>query len=200
MQTIPVAVYVTLLTTLLASIIAACVSFYASRKSANTAKEVAALAARSTQELKEKDYKNDYYKRVIDKRMIALDKAEKTLSLFSSSHIVGGSSNNERCHSYFVDNLDTLNKNDFRITEIGAATYSHWCSVETLVAMKSFLETVISTIVEVNKTTSNPGIKLILYSQHYAHINAKIKDVEHCIGQDMKTLYDVETYLRTRFA
>jgi hypothetical protein len=72
-QSVPVAVY----GTVGAALLAAAASLNAARISAKTARDSAKLAAQTAQELKEKDYKNDFYKKLIEKRLAAWAEAEE---------------------------------------------------------------------------------------------------------------------------
>jgi len=202
----PITVYVTLG----AAVLAALASLNATRVSSKTAREVATLAAQTTRdsariaaettrEVKNQDYKNDYYKKVIDKRMDALEAVEKVIGLFGTSHIVGGPGGNRKCHSYFVNNVDKIEKNGFNIYDSSISSSLTWRSVDTSLVFKKFMETVIHVTHDVNNVTDDNGMKLVLYTDRYDEINDAISNVERCIGKDMEKLYDVEAFLKERF-
>lgn len=100
-------VYLALGGTLMAALIAAAASFVASSKadktsekvvalttktnhevaalSAQVTRESATLAARTAQELKEKDYKHDFYKKIIARRLAAWEVVEQFMSQISNA-------------------------------------------------------------------------------------------------------------------
>lgn len=205
-QGTPVSVYVTIG----AAVLAALASLNATRVSSKTSREVASLASQTAREsakiaaetakqLKDTDYKNDYYKKVIEKRLKALEDVEKIIGLFASSHIVGGPGGNRRCHSFFAKNIDDMDNKGFDIYSIGNSSSLTWRSKDVSVALVSFLEIVIESVVNINRRTEDKGMRLVLYTEVYEEINKKISEVERCIGNDMENLYDVEGFLKTRF-
>jgi hypothetical protein len=105
-------VYIALGGTLAAAILAAIASFRASSKasitaekvavlttqttkdvaalSAQVARESASLAARTAQELKVIDYKNDFYKKLIERRLKAWEKSEELMLLLTTTLLYKG--------------------------------------------------------------------------------------------------------------
>lgn len=70
--------------------------------SAQVTKESSTLAARTAQELKEKDYQNDFYKRIIEKRLKAWEQAEDFISLIISVVSTTRDGKKVRMSRYFI--------------------------------------------------------------------------------------------------
>ena len=129
-QSPPYAIYATLAVGVL-SLIASALNIYFSSKtaqkvvnlstkttkevaelSAQVSRESAGLAAKTAKEIKDKDYKNDFYKRIIEKRLNAWVEAESFISLiFNTSYVKGYGKlmpcyfNNEKHFDEVVDRM-----------------------------------------------------------------------------------------------
>lgn len=79
--------YIGIIGSLVASLVAAA-SVRASNKASLTAREVVALSARSAQELKDKEFRNDYYKKIIDRRLTAYELLQQLVAEFSKRRII----------------------------------------------------------------------------------------------------------------
>jgi hypothetical protein len=80
--------YIGIAGSLFASLVAAAASFRASSKASSTAREVVMLSSRSAQELKDKEFRNDYYKKIIDRRLTAYESLEQLVAEFSKRRII----------------------------------------------------------------------------------------------------------------
>lgn len=67
--------------TLVAAVLSLAASIYATVISSKTAEKVANLSRQAAQELKDRDYKNDFYKKILDKRFVAWAEAEELIKL-----------------------------------------------------------------------------------------------------------------------
>jgi hypothetical protein len=74
--------------TIVASLISAAAAIRASNKASKTAREVAHLSESTAQALKDKEFRNDYYKKIIDRRLVAYESLEKLVSSFSKRRIL----------------------------------------------------------------------------------------------------------------
>jgi hypothetical protein len=198
-------VYIALGGTLFASGLAAYASFRASIKASATAREVAELSNRTARDLKEKEYKNDYYKKVIDKRIKALDEVEKLLALFATSQRVTIRNREEviergSCYTYFHNNVDTLNSNELAFTFNKESSVLFWCSKTTSELVANFYNFLLDIIKGVNDATQVREAKMILYTRKFTVVKDKISQIEISICDDMKNLYDVEAFLEEKRA
>jgi hypothetical protein len=202
-------VYWALFGTVLASSIAAITAWRASTKASVTANEVATLSRQSAQELKDKDYKNDYYKRVIDKRMKSLEFVSQILSRFMMVDTVEcyfeegvegmfppGHKLVTRCYGYFSNNADTLDASQILIPFDESESHNLlWCSPEIVAALYDLFEAIILLVKNVNNDTSNVHNKIILYSLKHKDIESRVNAVERSMVNELKDLYDIEAFL-----
>ena len=80
---IPISVYIGMVVTLLAAIVAAGAAIWNTRLSVITQRDVASISADTAKELKRIDYQNDYHKIIINKRLAAWDVATNLASSMS---------------------------------------------------------------------------------------------------------------------
>ena len=80
---IPVSVYIGMIVTLLAALVAAAASLRNTRLSVLTQRDVASISADTARELKRIDYQNDFHKIIVNKRLAAWDIATDLASSMS---------------------------------------------------------------------------------------------------------------------
>jgi hypothetical protein len=152
------------------------------------------ITALVTWKSKDKEYKNDYYKKVIDKRIKAIESAEHLLSLFSSISLI--TENGEFYHSFF-DNYEKYEKWENKIDDV--SIFSIWYSEPTLQALMNLTKSVSTILEEIkNVDVKNNNIHDI-YISNYALIDNQKKSAETAIGNDMHKLYDVDTFFKLKF-
>ncbi|SMB80857.1 hypothetical protein SAMN00120144_4209 [Hymenobacter roseosalivarius DSM 11622] len=84
--------------TLVAAVLSLAASIYATITSSKTAEKVAGLAKQAAQELKDKEYTHDFYKRIIAKRFTAWEEAEQFIVEISETVI--DETDNERFYRF----------------------------------------------------------------------------------------------------
>jgi HD superfamily phosphodiesterase len=89
-ETIPLTFYIPVLVSILTAAVAAYATIRNTRVTTQTQREMAKLADQTAKEFKEKDYKNDFYKKIIDRRLLAWEHAERFIELISVSRNVNG--------------------------------------------------------------------------------------------------------------
>lgn len=160
--------------------------------SAQVSRESATLAARTAQELKDKDYKNDYYKKIIDKRIKAIEQAEKLTSLF----IFFDTKNNSRYYTYFHNNLHDNTYSDAFSQVINSAL---WYSKETFEAVQNFNNYMSDILPQARKFRDASSITAFAISKH-KDIGERRDYIIKCLGKDMHDLYDIDHFLQSRFS
>jgi hypothetical protein len=100
--------------TLAAALIAAGASFYSTTTASKTAREAARLSAQTARELKEEDYKKDFYKKILDRRLSAWTEAEQLFLPLRAAALTGPDGKDRFGFFYepqeFRNLFDTLNK------------------------------------------------------------------------------------------
>jgi hypothetical protein len=145
--------------------------------------------------VKDKEYKNDYYKKVIDKRIKAIEALETYVSLFNTAQEVIDISNNQhrQLHTFFA------NKRDDEITHkaIEDITKSGiWYGVET-----SKKANKLSRIVgrEATKCSGKNSIEIIRISiDAFREIEIAKIEVQRSMRNDMASLHKVEAFFKAK--
>lgn len=208
-QPTPYAVYATLAVGIL-SLIASGLNIYFSSKtaqkvvnlstkttrevaelSAQVSRESAGLAAQTAREIKEADYKNDYYKKVIDKRLKAIETLENFTSLFLASTRIMGTEN--RFHSFFEED-DMENIFGKSVDEI--ARYNIWYSIEVAIEMREFTTYVLVIINSAKNLQRKEKINYLI--EERKSIQSKVIALQKLIASDMYKLYEVDAFFKSR--
>jgi hypothetical protein len=197
-------VYLALGGTIVASILALVASIRASNKSANTAYQLANLTTQAPEALKDKDYKRDYYRKVIDKRMKAIEEIEEILGQFTTyEHITitdkDGKVTEGKLHRYYRDNADALLIGNINILKNDQSVFGTWCNNSTGKAIAEFINLIVDTVKDVNEVEKDPTKRLVSFSFRYNEIKEKLSEVESFIGQEMATLYDIEAFFKRKY-
>jgi hypothetical protein len=159
--------------------------------SAQVSRESAGLVAQTAREIKEVDYKNDYYKKVIEKRVKAIESLEKMLSLFLTSTRISGSDN--KFHSCFEES-DIENKFSIAIDEI--VSYNIWYSNETASKLRKFSTSVLLIIDSASRV--NEKDKRGFFVREHFDLNNKVVELQKSMALDMYKLYEVDAFFKSR--
>jgi hypothetical protein len=146
--------------------------------------------------LKDKEYRNDYYKKVIDKRITAVEAAEAITSVFML--LQGFDTPMRDCHVYYVDELDS-NKLSNVIDK--ASAYNFWYSGETLVAVRKLTMVAFPVEAEARKLKAKGASKRELQefaSTHHEEVSEAVLAVGNSLAADMSTLYDVKRFFKSK--
>jgi hypothetical protein len=139
-------------------------------------------------ELKEMDYKNDYYKKIIDKRIQTYEILEKLDAMIQ----VTRSHNNKK---YAIIFKDKKTMQEVHKEMLDASEYAMWMSLEAY----TWLKTLVDMIVEVRKNhfvDDNAVIEFgITYQEEMVKLHNRIRKIIVC---DMIDLYDVTSFLSNR--
>jgi len=151
--------------------------------------------------LKNKDYRNDYYKKVIDKRLKAAEALEALLALFASVTTINGSEGViyvffiKNHHSY-KEEFMSENDNFSKLAE-SVAGQTMWLSRDCVKLLKEFSSMVSAVRYEVDKIAQGYVIMDYYANKHNDIARAK-RLLEISLADDMAHLYDVEAFFRLR--
>jgi broad specificity polyphosphatase/5'/3'-nucleotidase SurE len=190
-------VYIALGGTLAAAGLAAFASFRASNKASATAQEVADLTTRTAQELKDKDYRNDFYKKVIERRFRAWEEAESIMSIIAPSN-----RDLQDGKSYFIyfASLESLN-NLINKVRSSITTQVLWMGNDYALKYKELHNNLSSFKTECRIESEKEGhasihdntVKLI-GKRRFEDCRELYKSLFQALSNELKLMHDVETF------
>ncbi|WP_149867328.1 hypothetical protein [Solirubrum puertoriconensis] len=152
------------------------------------------ITARLNLKSKDKEYLNDYHKKVIDKRIKAIEAVESLMALFSTSytHQVNGEKKLYNC--FFVDELESEKLSNI-VDKMGE--FGMWYSINTIRSLEGFCEMIFPIV---RRARTLEGEELVMYAiKQKEKIKHKIEIIEGCLGEDMDKLYDVKGFFKAKF-
>jgi hypothetical protein len=161
--------------------------------SAQVTRESATLAARTAQELKDKDYRNDYYKKVLDKRIIAIEYADALTALFRP---IKRTDKDEVYHSFFLDENNMSKYEELSDKVIIAAL---WFNSATYESIRKFNRVIRKALREYSWGTQHEGKKDFLMDV-YVSIEEARKEISQHLVADLKNLDDIDYFINNRLA
>ena len=167
--------------TLIAAIVAACAALVS-----------ASISAFIALKGKEKEFKNDYYKKIIDKRIKAIEHAEALINLFRPFKTMP---NDLSYHTYFIKKLQD---DDYLEALNAVIEHSLWFSSSTLYSLKQF-NIVFRPIKAKAKTFKEESDLKNFAAENFDAILKRMIEVQGCIGRDMHNLHDVSGFLHSKF-
>lgn len=159
--------------------------------SAQTSRESAHIAAETAKRIKESDYKNDYYKRVIEKRIRAIELLEELLSLFLVSGFIQGTE--KRYHLFFTDK-ENSKRLGVLIDKVSAAGI--WYGTTTAIKIREFTRQFLTIESEANELDKAKRQEFIMDKFH--EINDMVIGLQKGIAHDIYTMHDVEGFFAAR--
>lgn len=151
------------------------------------------LAAWVAWKSKDKEYRNDYYKKVIDKRMKAVEAAEEMLSILSMYKDADDGSGTY--YEYFE--MDSGPEMLASATK-KFATLTTWSSRELVLQLRQLVEIVSAVCIEADRVEKSK--QQAIYVRRYPIVNSKLLEVQYLIGLEMEQLYDVKGFFRNRYS
>jgi hypothetical protein len=215
-------VYIALAGTLIASGLAAYASFRASNKASATAREVvdlstqttrdvaalsaqvtrevATLTARNAQDLKDKDYKNDFYKRIIEKRLKAWEEAQELVGMLSTTRV---SAKDGASLPGFFSNSSEFDK---VISKIESTVSTHfwlgsdytnylWSMHNRLLVIRGECFFIDKRVVDGAYVIDN-SLLLKAGKKYYTESNFMLDGLVKIIAKQIRELHDVESFLQ----
>lgn len=151
--------------------------------------------------LKNKDYRNDYYKKVIDKRIKAAESLENFLHIFTTVTTIAQEEVSictffiQSHHSYkekFMSEDDEFAK---AVQDVSSQIL--WLSKNSFNYFQEFASVVSSIRYEADKLQTGEEVLRFYISNH--KLIARVKaSLEKSLANDMIDLYDVENFFRNR--
>jgi hypothetical protein len=140
--------------------------------------------------LKGKEYKNDYFKKVIDKRIKAIEALEACISLFSSYY--ESTEGQVLYHTILVDDTGAEVFNE-AVDEV--KKYGIWYSPATAINIRKFSNFASSTLMDCRDESANGKEKIALRVFIYLEHNRAV--LEECIRNDMASLHKVKEFFKS---
>ena len=144
----------------------------------------AIVSAIVTIKLKQLDFKNEYYKKVLDKRMAAYGYIEAQIAVLKSSVL-------DEFDRKFYHNIFSYNYDDFLSFQQNlyiAMSYGMWFNEETLKNM----ENLNNKFFEITNQASNDSANLIPLGKKYYPIIVELRNkLEYSVRNDLLALYDL---------
>jgi hypothetical protein len=144
--------------------------------------------------VKNKEYRNDYYKKVIEKRMKAIESVEAMLSLFSRATPIADTDG--KVFNFFIrhpvtENDNTLKQDDVFATAVQmVAQQSIWLSPQLDGRARAFTDKI--HYIRYKAKEFKSGEKLVeYYVSNFEEIKNLKSAVDQSVAADMSVLYDV---------
>lgn len=145
--------------------------------------------------LKDKEYKNDYFKKVIDKRIKAVEGAEKLLGLFSI--VIAINNPPGLVYKYLGDFPIAKEDDKFREYLHEFAPSSIWLSVRTEKLLQIFIERIVRVRAAAEKIASADAMGSH-FMDAFDDLQRMKSGIHDSLSNDMATLYDVKSFFKSR--
>ncbi|MDO7877837.1 hypothetical protein Q5H93_24080 [Hymenobacter sp. ASUV-10] len=167
--------------------------------SATVSREASTLAARTAQELKDKDYKHDFYKRIISKRLGAWEESENLLVSISETMI--DEKDNQKFYSFCISG-EELNALLDKMRSM-MLNQTQWMGQEYGIAYTQFFNFLVEILRESmyvdkenNKLSAVNDKQLILLGKaNYEQLGTAINSLLSKLSKLVVTMHDVEPFL-----
>jgi hypothetical protein len=162
-----------------------------------TSTVIAAIVSASVSILvKDKEYRNDYYKKVIDKRIKAIEGVESMLALFSTATRIV--QDDGIVFDFFTHHPLIAKENDVFITAVESfAQYRIWLSPESIYHSQAFVAKVSALRSNAKKSASTLDL-----ANHFINAHSEVDELknklEQSIADDMSNLHEVDSFFRAR--
>lgn len=140
--------------------------------------------------IKDKEYKNDYFKKVIDKRIKALEALEVCTALFSSYY---GTTKGENLYHTILNDDEGAALFNEAVDEL--KKYGIWYSKRTAGNILLFSSLTSSTIMQCIGKSADARRKIAVDT--FAYIEHHRAILEECIRNDMASLHKVEEFFNS---
>lgn len=143
--------------------------------------------------VKDKEYKNDYYKKVIDKRIRAIEALENYAILFNTNRKKTKNNIEIRYHNIFLnENHQEALKNGIE----NIASSGLWLSDNTIKCIKKLTHEAEITRVECRQKGTTEIIEIA--GNHFSKIESARIELEHSLRVDMASLHNVKAFFKAK--
>jgi hypothetical protein len=142
---------------------------------------------------KDKEYRNDYYKKVIDKRIKAVEAAEEMLNILSMYKDAEDGSGTY--HEYFEMDLgpEMLTSATKKL-----ASLTTWSSRELVLQLKQLVDIVSAVCVEADGVEKSK--QQAVYVRRFPVVNSELLEIQYLVGLEMEQLYNVKGFFKNRYS
>lgn len=140
--------------------------------------------------MKDKEYKNDYYRKVIDKRIKAIEALEACTYLFTAHNYE--SNENKHWHVYFEESIES---NIYSESVTNMSKYSVWYSVQTVKRLDAFTTYITMLLAQCKGKEVEDTIDIGI--SNYSKIEYYRLSLEASIRSDMASLHKVGKFFKS---
>lgn len=141
--------------------------------------------------LKHLDYRNEYYKKILEKRLEAYKYVETQIAVLKGAVL---DKDGRPYHQMFSYGEDDFHK--FQGNLIVAMAYSMWINEETTNEMENLNEIFFKIS---NKTNNSSPDEMVEFGkQNYNAISTARKKLEHNVRQDLLNLHDLKRFMKKK--
>lgn len=140
--------------------------------------------------VKDKEYKNEYYRKVIDKRLKAIEALEACTYLFTARNYVPNE--DKTWHVYFEESLDSK---AFSEAVDNMSKYSTWYSMQTVARLDAFTTCITSLLARCEGKGEAEAIDI--GADNYEEIEYHRLSLEASIRSDMASLHKVRKFFKS---
>lgn len=149
----------------------------------------------SAYRIKQQEYKNDYFKKVIDFRLHGIKVIEEATALLRLRLITQNEKGEElRYHSFFT--LEDDERSVFKDAVTKASHQVIWHAEPTAQAFTAFIQTV--SLISKECRGLDRGAREARAATEYEKVNKVLRALHIAVSTDMLILYDVEAFFKSK--
>lgn len=141
--------------------------------------------------LKSLDYRNEYYKKILDKRLEAYKFLETQIAILKSTVL---DSDGHPYHIIFSYGKDELHQ--FQANLIAAFAYGMWVHKDTLAEMENLNQI----FFKVSRKTENASVDRVIEvgKEYYDQIATSRKNLEKLVRSDLHNLHNLKKFMKEK--
>ncbi|WP_221389945.1 hypothetical protein [Dyadobacter sp. NIV53] len=143
--------------------------------------------------LQRNNYRNDYYKKVIEKRMSVYDEVSKVMGRLQ---IINVSPSNKKSHAVFLDHNQY---EDFAIMLAKASLEGIWLSNNCSKLLTTLNEFLYNTFRDIPEISDNKRLdSMNIAEKNFSEISRQRELIRDQILKDLLIMYEVKSFLKTK--
>ncbi len=150
--------------------------------------------------LKNKDYRNEYFKKIIDKRIKAIESVEQILVIFSPLAPIEITDAGERkkvAFAYLVRNPEWSGEDEYAQAVQNFSASIMWLGLDLRVKVRDFCGLINMMRDKASKFDTNIE-KIDFYAENYLKLAELLMRIELQLSNEMAVLYDIDAFVRER--